>query len=86
MATRPQTKIVTTPELNVGNIVHFHGARFEIHTATMYAQTEERLKQYGPVMAAIGKWLDGQIVPSYFGPEKDWKFQGNSLATVAIEI
>ncbi len=72
----------------VGDIVRFHGARFEITTTRIYKETDERLIENGcfNVMCANGKWIDGQIVDGYFGPTKDWGFQGNKNATVMIEM
>jgi len=86
MATKPKTIVIRTTDLNVGDIVHFHGARFEIYNTTMFRETEERYKIYGPVMVAMGKWLDGAIVNGYFGPNKDWNFQGNKNASVCVEM
>jgi len=80
------TKIVTYPELNVGDIVHFHGARFEVHTACMYREEDfGKANGHGPVMVAHARWLDGAVVSNYFGPGKDWNFQGNKLASAHIE-
>jgi hypothetical protein len=83
MQTNFQEMSVT--ELNVGNIVHFYGARFEIQSAAMYPEFDNT-PGAGPVMVAIGKWLDGATVNGYFGPEKDWNFQGNQFARVRVEV
>jgi hypothetical protein len=80
------TKQISTTELNVGDIVRFYGARFEIYSTAMYPERDDpRFAANGPVMVAMGKWLDGEIVRGYFGPGKDWNFQGNKLARVTIE-
>lgn len=87
MANATNTKQITLPELQVGNIAHFHGARFEITAAKMLPESMwGKSNGNGDVMVANGKWLDGQIVNGYFGPTKDWTFQGNKLATVVIEV
>jgi len=65
------TKTISTVELNVGNIVYFHGARFEIYSATMFDHHADRQWPNEQVMVAMAKWLDGYIVTSYFGPTKD---------------
>jgi hypothetical protein len=63
----------------------FYGARFEIYSTAMYPELDDPInKEYGPVMVAMGKWLDGEIVRGYFGPGKDWNFQGNRLARVTV--
>jgi len=84
-----QTKSIKYTELQVGNVVRFYGARFEIVNAVMYRQDADHIAQYGVIshtMVAKGKWLDGEIITGYFGPTKDWNFQGNSNASVTIEI
>lgn len=81
-------KTVTYPELQAGNIVHFYGARFEITDTRTVPQDADHLAQFGdcgPTMCANGKWLDGHVQNGYFGPGKDWKFQGNKHATAWIE-
>lgn len=84
-----KTKIISVVELNVGDIVHFYGARFEITCAVMFRQDDDHIRQFGhigPTMAANGKWLDGATQTGYFGPGKDWNFQGNKGARVTVEI
>lgn len=79
-------KIIRMTDLQMGDIAHFYGARFEIYAIQMHS-TKDRNEADGYfLMCAYGKWLDGSIVPGYFGPTKDWYFQGNDLAGVSIEI
>lgn len=78
-----KTKQINYTELNVGNVVHFHGARFEIYEAYMIA--DPLPDNSGPIMRAKGKWLDGATVNGYFGPNKDWIFQGNKRAICSVE-
>ncbi|HDR9259599.1 TPA: hypothetical protein QDB21_005621 [Burkholderia vietnamiensis] len=66
----------------MGDIAHFYGARFEIISTELHEPHEH---DELPVMVAIGKWIDGAAVRGYFGPDKDWNFQGNKRARVAIE-
>lgn len=75
-------------ELRVGDIAHFHGARFEITRAELKQETDKQLIDAGhpQYMSADGKWLDGAIETGYFGPTKDWYFQGNGNATCCIEF
>ena len=74
---------ISNTELQVGNIVHFHGARFEIVSTDL--QKDHRDEGNGDIMVAMGKWLDGEVVQGYFGPTKQWNFQGNKLAIREIE-
>lgn len=82
-----QMKVVNQLDLKVGNIVHAYGARFEIVEINEFEQTSEYLIKAGrtKIVSAIGKWIDGQILPGYFGPEKNWNFQGNSGVSQFIE-
>lgn len=81
------TKQIPYTELNVGDIVNFYGARFEIVKATCFKETEQKYidNDCPVIMSAQGKWLDGNIINGYFGPTKDWIFQGNKLAIADIE-
>jgi len=76
-----KTEIVRRTQLQVGDVAHFHGARFRI------ADVRPAFCMDGPspVAVALGKWIDGNEEDGYFGPDRDWTFQGNTLATVAIE-
>lgn len=83
--TTNSTKSVNIMDLKTGMIVHCHSARFEI-TSTRIYQDCGKQGEKNKVMVANGKWLDGRIEPFYFGPEKDWKFQGNYLyGTLRVE-
>ncbi len=77
------TKVVNIMELQVGNVVHSHGARFEIVSAKTV--TDRTADNNGPIMCAMGKWLDGRTETGYFGPGKDWNFQGNRNVNHTVE-
>ena len=81
------TKHINQLEVKVGDVVHFHGARFEIIERKEYAETQQDLIDIGRTVyvSAIGKWLDGDVVRGYFGPDKNWNFQGNCGVTLLIE-
>lgn len=85
-------KPIKRTELQVNNIVHAHGARFIITSVRIIVSERDAIDfQNGIVsspfvMVANGKWLDGNVIPFYFGPDNDWKFQGNDGATDCIEI
>lgn len=79
-------RTITVPELKVGMIAVAYGARFEIITADDVTHLHSRGLEIGEVIFyAKAKWLDGRIEPCYFGPTKDWSFQGNKHARVQIE-
>ena len=79
--TKAQTKTIPTLELQVGNIVHFYGARFEVLSTRIV-----NCKDGDKVMTTKAKWLDGAQIGGYFGDgTNDWNFQGNHLART-IEI
>lgn len=83
------TKTLPYTALKVGHIVHFHGARFEITSTKTYPQEAYHITRYGVIsdtMSAIGKWIDGTTVTGYFGPGKDWHFQGNASAIAEVEV
>lgn len=81
------TKIISATELAIGDIVHFYGARFEITSADLKKENMKDLMETEPYfMVANGKWIDGAIINGYFGPDKDWNFQGNRRARMNIEI
>lgn len=76
-------------ELQVGHIVQFYGARFEIYSTETHPQDADHVAKYGVIsdtMVAKGRWIDGAIIPGYFGPSKDWTFQGNAHATAWVEL
>ncbi|WP_041494491.1 hypothetical protein [Burkholderia sp. KJ006] len=80
-------KRINQLEIEVGNIVHAYGARFEIFEIHTYAERDENLIAMGrdKVVAAVGKWIDGRIEPGYFGPDKNFNFQGNAGVSLMIE-
>ena len=75
--------------LTLGDVVHFHGARFEITVTKVYynqrTHNETPDEKRDTVMSANGKWLSGNVVQGYFGPNKDWTFQGNCNVTHTVE-
>lgn len=88
-----QTKRTNIMNLEAGMIVHFYGARFEVVSAEVkthitgrdsYDNRPERREDR--VMVAHAKWLDGNIENGYFGPNKDWTFQGNYRVSHEVEI
>ena len=83
------TVIVNIMDLEIGHIVHFHGARFEITKKTVVknrSMHEEFNADRDTIMCANGVWLDGAKVNGYFGPNKDWNFQGNKNVSHAVEL
>lgn len=81
------TKSVIYPELKVGDVVHFYGARFEIKSTKIVPETDPRYVHNGDIMSAQGVWIDGAEVRGYFGRNKpNWHFQGNKNAVAAVEI
>lgn len=71
---------VLSSELEAGMVVHFYGARFELQDNRKVSE-QNGMQVYG----ITGKWLDGAIIPNYFGPSKDWRFQGNDRASWCVE-
>ena len=69
------TRKVKSSELEAGMIVYFYGARFELQDNRKVSEQDGK-----PVYGITGKWLDGEVVRGYFGPDKDWRFQGNDNA------
>lgn len=85
------TKPINIMNLEVGMIVHFHGARFEVTSVEVKTHSSNGSMNIRPevredrVMVAHAKWLSGNIVNGYFGPEKDWTFQGNYWVSYMVE-
>jgi hypothetical protein len=67
-------------DLNVGDIVQAHGAMFEIISQELVKE----LDGSSVVAIPVGKWLSGRIETGYFGPTKNWVFQGNHLHVVTV--
>ena len=80
-------KTVSYTELQVGNIVHFYRARFEIISAEICKESLQNAEKGMPeeFMSAKGVWLDGEEISGYFGRGTAWHFQGNIKARCAIE-
>lgn len=87
-------KTVSVTQLNVGDIVHFYGARFEIIRTEESRGHIDGAHAYGlhidfvgpsPVAVPMGRYIDGDVVVGYFGPNKDWSFQGNFRNRVQVE-
>ncbi|WP_339332244.1 hypothetical protein [Aeromonas caviae] len=72
-------KAINILELQPGMVVNFYGAKFEIETTKIVRYEND------DVMCALGRWLEGSIVPGYFGPNKGWNFQGNHHVTHYID-
>jgi hypothetical protein len=74
-------------EFKAGDIVSANGAKFRIlgdaKESSGHRPMAGHLEQaHGPsdCASAKGEWLEGQIIPGYFGPGMPWLFQGNFLA------
>lgn len=80
------TRVIPRTELVEGNIVHFYGARFEIVSTRLIDDFDGVTDKPCKVMVADGKWIDGEVIPGYFGPGKNFNFQGNRFASAVIEI
>jgi hypothetical protein len=86
---------VSVTSLRPGDVVYAHGGVFEIiSTGYGYMRREDGASAYGsyadfvgpsPVAVPVGKFIGGQEVTGYFGPTKDWTFQGNHRHVVAIK-
>lgn len=88
-------KRIPTPvtELNIGDVVEFYGALFEIIDS---GESRGHIDGYGayglfddfvgpsPVAVPVGRWIFGAVVSGYFGPTKTWTFQGNCLNQVIV--
>jgi hypothetical protein len=85
------TKHISRTQLHKGDIVHFYGARFEIEEdARPTFCYDTNLIVYGlhgapQTACCVGRWVDGEIIPGYFGPELPFGFQGNHLAMTTVE-
>lgn len=73
---------VLNTQVIVGDIIHAHGAVFKVKEVRNYPGVGTDGKD---VAANIAEWVSGRIEPGYFGPDKDWNFQGNDRATQLIE-
>ena len=59
--------------LQVNDIVRQHGARFMVM----------KVQRFSDYQANYCQWLEGEIVPGYFGPDSGlWNVQGNEDETV----
>lgn len=67
-------------EIQVGDIIRAHGARFEVIEVCRYTD-DGRL-----VQANISRWLDGRIATGYFGPGKTFNHQGTDSASFLVEV
>lgn len=81
-----ESQHVNITQMRVGDIVHAHGARFRVKEIRNYALSSFPDRQ-GPdhVVVNIAEWLSGRIERGYFGPNKDWNFQGNHNVSLWIE-
>lgn len=84
----PVLKIINQMDLQPGMIVHAHGARFEVLSVTIHAETDPKRIAAGcyEYKSSQAKWIDGKVMAGYFGPTcGPWNFQGNKKATQLIE-
>lgn len=81
------TQIIKNTELQVGDVVHAYGARFRIVEVKTYREADGYFMHpwSGDTTVGVGEWIDGCVKPGYFGPKKNFKFQGNSSAHRCIE-
>jgi hypothetical protein len=80
-------------EFNVGDRVEFYGGEFEIVEVRESRGHIKGCAAYGrladfvgpsPVAYARGKFIGGRAALDYFGPDKDFVFQGNALSRYAV--
>lgn len=89
MATIHSREAVAVTNLRVGDMVEFYGAIFEIVDTGESRGHIDGHEAYGrfddfvgpsPVAVPKGRFVSGAPVTGYFGPDRDWTFQGNQLA------
>ncbi|WP_310638988.1 hypothetical protein [Burkholderia gladioli] len=75
-------------DVKIGDIVHAYGARFNIIKVYEYEERDPRLIALGldKIVSGEGQWIDGETITGYFGPTKNFNFQGNANATLRIEV
>ncbi|MDN0028631.1 hypothetical protein [Serratia marcescens] len=73
---------VLNTEIIIGDIVHAHGAVFKVIKVFSFPGAGTDGKD---VAANIAEWVSGRIEPGYFGPGREWNFQGNDRVTQLIE-
>lgn len=79
-------KLIPVTQAKVGDVVHFYGARFVIEEISNTAiGCSSDLQGPHPAAMNIAKWLDGNVIANYFGPDKKWNFQGNESYKISIE-
>lgn len=85
--------IVSVTELNVGDKIAFYGGEFEIVKVTESRGHIDGYAAYGrfddfvgpsPVAVARGRFIGGKPCDGYFGPSKDFTFQGNALTRLSV--
>jgi hypothetical protein len=85
---------VSVTELHAGDVVYAHGGIFEITRTGESRGHIDGSFAYGAYDAFVGpsqvavpqaKFVGGQSQGEYFGPTKDWTFQGNHRHVVAIK-
>lgn len=79
---RMELQRVLNTQVIVGDIVHAHGAVFKVKEVINFPGEGTDGKD---VAVNIAEWISGRTVPGYFGPGKDWNFQGNDRVTLYIE-
>jgi hypothetical protein len=84
---------IPVTSLRVGDIAHAYGGIFEIIKTGESRGHIDGNMAYGsfrdfigpsPVAVPIGRFVGGEATEGYFGPGKDWSFQGNSRAVAWI--
>ena len=87
------TQCVPVTQLRVGDVAYFHGGVFAITSTGESRGHIDGYMGYGsfgafvgpsPVAVPVGRFIGGEAVLGYFGPGKDWAFQGNRRAMVTI--
>ena len=83
---RNPTKSVPIAELEIGNVVVAHGARFRVEERFFAPAKVGVIGSERDIYNVRASFIDGREEPGYFGPKKDFNFQGILGVTVAVEI
>lgn len=83
----PKTETITVPQLKAGMIVSKNGGRFRVLEDARPSRGHLPSNGIGPTDCAVAmsECIEG-TVPGYFWPGSEWKFQGNQLARVCVEV
>lgn len=81
---------VNIHDMQLGDRVYAAGALFEVKEAyTVPRDAQDLLHGYSDdrgVAVRISRWLFGHIERGYFGPNKEWNFQGNHRVSHWIAV